>query len=149
MKKVFVTAIGGDIGYGVIKALKKSNHDIYILGCDIKKYNISYDLVDEFLECPPYSNERAWTDFVLETITESSVDYFWPVTEPEIRIVDKKKMLFSDVRVVMTTIGNTVTQKYCTLTIFERSYLLCLCATYDTRHKHTKKNKFFHSNYIF
>jgi carbamoyl-phosphate synthase large subunit len=101
MKKVFVTAIGGDIGCGVIKALKKSNHDLYILGCDIKKYNFSYDLVDEFLECPSYSNERAWTEFVLKTIKENSVDYFWPVTEPEIRIVDKQKMLFSDVKVVM------------------------------------------------
>ena len=101
MKKIFVTAVGGDIGYGVIKALKNCHHDLYIIGCDIKKYNISYDLVDEFLECPLYSKEKEWTEFMLTTIKEHSVDYFWPVTETEIRIVDKQKELFSDVTVVM------------------------------------------------
>ena len=103
MKRIFVTAVGGDIGYGVIKALKKSNHDLHIIGCDIKKYNISYDLVDEFLECPPYRDEKIWMDFILDTLKSKSVDYFWPVTETEIRIVDRHKELFADVTVVMNT----------------------------------------------
>ena len=41
MKKILVTAIGGDVGYGIIKSIKKSNYDLYIVGCDIKKYNCS------------------------------------------------------------------------------------------------------------
>ena len=59
MKRIFVTAIGGDIGYGIIKALKMSNYNLHIVGCDIKKYNASYDLVNNFLVCPPYKNEKA------------------------------------------------------------------------------------------
>ena len=101
MKKILVTAIGGDIGYGVIKALKKSNHNLHILGCDIKRYNMSSDLVDEFMVCPPYRDEKIWLDFILAALKENTVEYFWPVTEPEIRIVDKNKELFSFVKVVM------------------------------------------------
>ena len=48
MKRILITAIGGDVGYGIIKALKRSNHALYIIGSDVKKYNCSYDLVDEF-----------------------------------------------------------------------------------------------------
>lgn len=101
MKKILVTAVGGDIGYAVIKAIKASHHDLYIIGCDIKKYNISYDLVDEFYVCPPYRNVDTWTDYMTEMITKNKVDYFWPVTEPEIKIVNEKPELFSAVRVVM------------------------------------------------
>ena len=101
MKKILVTAIGGDIGYGVIKALKKSNHNLYILGCDIKEYNMSTGLTDEFLVCPPYRDEKMWLEFMLDTLKENAVEYFWPVTEPEIRMVNKNKELFSFVKVIM------------------------------------------------
>lgn len=103
MKKILVTAIGGDIGYGVIKSLKKGGHDLYILGCDIREYNMASDLVDAFLVCPLYRDERNWLDFILTTLEANAVDYFWPITEPEIRIVDKNRELFSRVKVIMNT----------------------------------------------
>ena len=101
MKKMLVTAVGGDIGYGVIKAIKASNHDFYIIGCDIKKYNISYDLVDEFYVCPAYRNDDRWTDYMLDMISKKEVDFFWPVTEPEIKIVNNKLELFKDTILIM------------------------------------------------
>lgn len=100
-KKILVTAVGGDIGYAVIKAIKSSNHDMYIIGCDIKKYNISYDLVDEFYVCPAYRNVEAWTEYMAEMILKKDIDYFWPVTEPEIKIINENPELFESVRVVM------------------------------------------------
>ena len=62
---------------------------------------MSYDLVDEFCLCPPYGNGEVWTDYMLNLILEKSVDYFWPVTEPEIKIVNGKKDLFSKTTVIM------------------------------------------------
>lgn len=41
MKTVLITAVGSDIGYGIIKALKASQHDLYMIGCDINQYNMS------------------------------------------------------------------------------------------------------------
>lgn len=101
MKRILVTAVGGDIGYGVIKAIKASIHDLYIIGCDIKKYNISYDLVDEFYVCPAYRNIEQWTDFMLDMIAKKEVDFFWPVTEPEIKIINQNQTAFKDITVIM------------------------------------------------
>ncbi len=101
MKKILITAIGGDVGYGVIKSLKASQHDLYIIGCDIHKYNYAYDLVDEFYVSPPYRNKEEWKDFILNTLKNNKVEYFWPITEPEIKIVVNKKFLFEPYKVVM------------------------------------------------
>ena len=101
MRRIFITAIGGDIGYGVVKSLKKSNHDIYIIGCDIKKYNCSYDLVDEFYLSPAYMKEDEWWKFVLGLVVSREIDYLWPVTEPEIRIVNKRKEELHNVKVII------------------------------------------------
>ncbi len=101
MKKILITAIGGDIGYGVIKALKAGGQDLHIIGCDIKQYNCSLDLVDEFETCPPYTDDGQWTDYMKHMIAEKQVDYFWPVTEPEIRIVNRDPKAFANTVVIM------------------------------------------------
>lgn len=101
MKKILVTAVGGDIGYAVIKAIKDSGYALYIIGCDIKKYNISYDIVDEFYICPPYGNIKTWTDYMTDMISKNNIDYFWPVTEPEIKIINDEPETFSSVCVIM------------------------------------------------
>ena len=100
MKKILITAVGGDIGYGVIKALKACGRELYIIGCDIRNYNVSHDLVDEFYICPPYSDEEKWTGFIADILAKG-IDYFWPVTEPEIDIVRKRKDEFAGCKVIM------------------------------------------------
>lgn len=101
MKRILISAIGGDVGYGVIKALKASSHDLYFVGVDVKKYNAAYDLMDEFYEAPPFSDVPKWLQFVQEIIKKCQIDIFWPITEPEMKIVDKNRDLFEQVHVVM------------------------------------------------
>ncbi len=103
MKKIFVTSIGGDIGYGVIKSLKKSRHDLCIVGCDIKKYNCSYDLVDRFYVSPPYKREDEWWDFISEVIRDEKIDYFWPIAEVEIKIANKRKEELKEVKIIINS----------------------------------------------
>ena len=101
MKNILISAIGGDIGYGVIKALKQTDNALHFVGFDIKKYNASFDLVDEFYLSPEYKNEDKWLDFVIGLIRKCKIDYFWPITEPEIKIVDQHRALFADVSLVI------------------------------------------------
>jgi len=101
MKKILVTAVGGDIGYGVVKALRKCEKDLYIVGCDIRKYNVSYELVDKFLLCPPYSDVQGWLSFMGNVVAEEEVDMLWPITEPEIRILMDCPKLFEKISIVM------------------------------------------------
>lgn len=119
MKKIFVTAVGGDIGYAVIKSLKKSGHNVYIWGCDTKKYNSSYDLVDAFLVCPPYKDENIWIDFMLKALKSNKIDFFWPVTEAEIKIVnahresfDFVKLMINDPNVLLVALDKGKTAEY-------------------------------------
>lgn len=103
MKRVLLTAIGGDVGYGIIKSLKRSHHDTYVIGCDIRKYNMSYDMVDEFCLSPTYKDEKKWLQFIKTIIEEKKIDYFWPVTEPEIKIVNKNRKVFGSVCLVINS----------------------------------------------
>ena len=100
MKKILITAVGGDIGYGLIKAIKAMNNDLHIIGCDIRNYNVSYDMVDEFYICPPYTDEEKWIEFIAGLL-EKDVDYFWPVTEPEMKIVLGNKECFGSCRIII------------------------------------------------
>lgn len=100
MRRIFVTAIGGDIGYGVLKALRDCKQELYIVGCDIEQYNVSVDLVDEFYVCPPYSKTDIWLEFVNGIIKDKNIDYFWPVTETEIKLTMENEKCFKDVKVI-------------------------------------------------
>lgn len=101
MKKIFITAIGGDIGYGVIKSLKKGCNELYIIGCDIQKYNCSYDLVNEFYISPPYKDEEEWIEFALKIINKHGIEFFWPITEQEIKLVHKYRSVFKNSTLVI------------------------------------------------
>ncbi len=101
MKTILISAIGGDIGYAVIKALRESGRELYFIGFDITKYNASYDLVDEFYLSPQYKEEEKWLDFVTELLSKHHVDYFWPITEPEITLVDKNRNKFHPTSVII------------------------------------------------
>ena len=103
MKTVFVTAVGGDIGYGVVKALRASDNALRIIGCDIKEYNASRDLVDAFYLSPPYDDPLKWLTFIRRVLAEEACDYFWPVTEPEIRILMDMREPLTGGSVVMNT----------------------------------------------
>lgn len=94
MSKILITAIGGDIGYGVIKAIKQSGRDMYIIGCDTQRFNYSYDLVEEFYLAPSYKNEKDWLEFILDILKKNEIEYFWPITEKEIQIVNENIDLF-------------------------------------------------------
>lgn len=113
-KKVLLTAVGGDIGYGVVKALRKGSRDLYLVGCDIKKYNTSCDVVDQFLVAPPYREEETWLRFMSDLIKREQIDYFWPVAEPEIRLVDKNRAMFDSVSLVINQshVLDTALDKY-------------------------------------
>lgn len=105
MLKIFVTAIGGDIGNGIVTALREMNEEVYILGCDVAKYNMSYDLVDEFFTSPYYTDEEKWISFILDICNQKDVDFFWPVTEPELLIIKNNQDKFDISKIVMNHIG--------------------------------------------
>lgn len=100
MKNMLITAIGGDIGYGIIKAIKNSHFDFFIFGCDVRKHNYSIDIVDSFQVSPAYTDEENWLRFITGIIKEYKIEFFWPVTEQEIKIVRRNIDKFVKCKVV-------------------------------------------------
>lgn len=58
-------------------------------------------MIDEFFISPTYKNEAAWLEFVCDIIKIKHIDYFWPVTEIEMKITDRHKDLFESATVFM------------------------------------------------
>ena len=101
LNKILITAIGGDIGNGIIKSLKNNKHELIYYGCDVVEYNYSFNDVNYFYEAPSYKNETIWLQFILNILKDNQVDYFWPVTEPEIVIVNRNIHLFDFCKVII------------------------------------------------
>lgn len=94
--KVLVTAIGGDIGQGVIKCLKKSRYQTYILGGDINSHAGGRDEVDEFMVFPPVKEQNKYLDFLLNLIIKKDIDYVFLLFEPEIMLFSNNRQLFKN-----------------------------------------------------
>lgn len=107
MKKIFVTAIGGDIGCAVLKCLRDYYKEIYIIGCDITKYNAGVVFTNVFYIAPPYTNVKKYFEFIQEICIKEGITCFLPITEPEITIIDKQRDFF-DKNNIKLMINNSV-----------------------------------------
>lgn len=94
VRKLFVTAIGGDVACSIIKCLKESFEEIEIIGCDITSYNAGYNLVDKFFTAPQYTCKKEYWEFVKNICLAERVTYYLPIAEPEIIIADEYRDFF-------------------------------------------------------
>ena len=52
MKRVLITAVGGDIAQSIIECLKDYKNNLFLIGCDIHKKHGGSQLVDKFFIVP-------------------------------------------------------------------------------------------------
>ena len=92
---VLVTAICGDIGCSASRALMPSVYRI--IGCDAKPLSEAWygDLVDVFEIVPPAKEKSAYIKSINHIIHKYGVDYFLPISEPEIELVNRHKREFT------------------------------------------------------
>jgi carbamoyl-phosphate synthase large subunit len=94
--KLLVSAVGGDIGAGVVKSLR--DYADRIIGIDCRAVYDPEKIIDEFYKIRASSEGNAYLDDVLEIIKQSEIDFFIPVSEAEIMAVNKNRSKFSKCR---------------------------------------------------
>jgi len=121
--RILVTAVGGDLGQSMIKCLRHSGYPVHIAGCDMNPYAGGRADGDVFYQAPPVTDVEAYTRFLRETLSNGSIDYVFPVSDPEILFYNKHREQFSDlpVRFVVNEpdIIGTFSDKYDTVEFFK------------------------------
>ncbi|MBF0119191.1 MAG: ATP-grasp domain-containing protein [Desulfobacterales bacterium] len=82
---ILVSSVCGDIGCSAVRALRNVSNKI--IGCDINSYSPVNHLLDKFFIAPPAS-DIGYFEFVIDTIKREEIDFFLPISEPEIRAIN-------------------------------------------------------------
>lgn len=93
-RKLFITAIGGDIGCAVLKCLREEYGEIDIIGCDITRYNAGINLVSKFYIVPPFSDGELYWESIISICIKEKISHYLPMTEPEILIAESHRDFF-------------------------------------------------------
>lgn len=102
MRRILVTAISGNIGYGILKALKSEEYRLF--GCDVNEIAAGMDLVSEFWQCR-YAAEKGYIEELLEKCRKYQITHLIPVNEREIEAVGRERQKFEqmNVKIVIQT----------------------------------------------
>jgi len=102
INNVLVTGCGGDIGLGIARILKKTGSAKKVIGCDVNDTHPGYLVYDEYEIIKPANHPEYFSE--LEAIiNKHKIDLIIPISEQEIRVFFKNKILtgFKSVPVIM------------------------------------------------
>jgi len=91
-ENILITGIGGDIGSGIAKILRKSNIACKLIGSDIHNQHAGKYLVDEIIIIERADSEN-YLNFLKKVIDEYSIDLVIPMSVAEIELFDKKNLM--------------------------------------------------------
>ncbi len=95
MKKVLVTAIGSFSADVVIKKLHQNGY--FVVGTDIypREWVVDAQNVDKFYSVPKASEGEEYIHCLLDICEENGIDFLFPLTDPEIDILNAHRDRFS------------------------------------------------------
>ena len=121
---ILVTGIGGDIGQSVIKCLRDSHYELYLIGCDIDSYAGGQQDVDVFYQAPYASQTKEYLNFITNVIKKKKCEYIIPTTEQEIEFYDANRTHFeiNEIKILINNsfIINTFSNKYKTFCFLKK-----------------------------
>ena len=86
---ILISAIYGDIGCSAVRSLRETAKKI--VGCDMKPYSPVSHFVDRFYKAPAATDTTNYMAFLKEIIIREKVDFFLPVSEYEIEILNTRR----------------------------------------------------------
>lgn len=118
-RNILITGIGGDIGQSIIKCLKATNYEIFLVGCDIDPYASGRKNITKFIIAPEATKIEEYYKFICGAIENYAIKYIYPSTEQEIIFFDKYRDYFDkkDITVFINSsfILNSFLDKYKTV----------------------------------
>lgn len=64
MKRILLLGVGGNVSQGILKALRETKLDLYIVGACVSQYSSGLYLCDEAL-ISPYANAESFIPWVI------------------------------------------------------------------------------------
>ena len=89
---ILISAIYGDIGCSAVRSLREAAKKI--VGCDMKPYSPVSHFVDKFYKAPAATNTTNYMAFLREIIIREKVDFFLPISESEIEVLNTRRKEF-------------------------------------------------------
>jgi carbamoyl-phosphate synthase large subunit len=86
---ILISAIHGDIGCSAVRSLREATKKI--VGCDMNPYSPISHLVDKFYAAPAATDTTIYMAFLREVIIREKVDFFLPVSESEIEVLNTRR----------------------------------------------------------
>jgi len=90
--RILVTAIGGDIGYGIGKILRSTGIAEFLLGCDVHNEHAGRFYFDR-CEIVARADSGNYMDSLLQVARSNQIDLIIPTSEPELRYLLKAEAL--------------------------------------------------------
>jgi len=122
---ILVSAVGGDLGQSVIKCLRDSGYNPYIVGCDMNPYAAGRADVDTFLQAPPVKEKQKYSDFILETLKRNKINYAFLLADVEIIYFNENRERFKSSEAAFVVnekhIIDTFMDKYKTVEFFKKT----------------------------
>ena len=85
--RVLVTALGGDLGQALVKALRVGETDFEISGCDLDDSGVGQAFVSRFYKVPSASDAAAYLNAVDELCRRLEIEAIVPASEVEISVL--------------------------------------------------------------
>ena len=90
-KRILVTGIGGNVAQGVLRIIKNSFPDIYLVGCDINKLNPGSHLCNQSFKVP-FSTNKNYIPEINRIISDLNISLVIPTTDLECLILSKNNI---------------------------------------------------------
>ncbi|GHT00698.1 carbamoyl phosphate synthase [Bacteroidia bacterium] len=82
-KKVLVTGVGGNVGQGILRNIRKTDYPVFIVGCNIENFSAGNHLCDAFYKVP-YAYEEDYISSILHIVETENIDLIIPSTDFEV-----------------------------------------------------------------
>lgn len=94
IKKVIVTGIGGNVGQGILRNIRDSFSDIYIVGLDVSNFTPGNYLCDKTYKVP-YSYEENYVQAIQEIVEKENIEIILPSTDYEVYFLSLNRNMFN------------------------------------------------------
>lgn len=94
-RRVLITAIGGNIGQGVLKALRAGRNRYHIVGIDMEPLSAGFSLVDSYYQTPRTGDQTFQKAFEL-VVRDEAVEAVYVCSPSELEFFSSHKEEFED-----------------------------------------------------
>ena len=95
MINVLILGVGGNVSQGILKALRKSDLKIHIIGACVSQYSSGLYMCDEAL-ISPYACDNSFVQWVIDTSNKFNVDFIFTGVEENILVLSRHIQAIKD-----------------------------------------------------